>query len=41
VFGFIPLYGIGFTLVVAASGLTIWSMYLYLKAAWPELNAPE
>lgn len=41
VFGFIPLYGIGFVLVVAASGLTIWSMYIYLKAAWPQLNAPE
>jgi CDP-diacylglycerol--glycerol-3-phosphate 3-phosphatidyltransferase len=41
VFGFIPLYGIGFTLVVAASVLTIWSMYLYLKAAWPALSSPE
>ena len=41
VFGFIPLYGIGFILVVAASGLTIWSMYIYLKAAWPQLTAPE
>ncbi|MCP4000393.1 MAG: CDP-diacylglycerol--glycerol-3-phosphate 3-phosphatidyltransferase [Gammaproteobacteria bacterium] len=41
VFGFIPLYGIGFILVVTASGLTIWSMYIYLKAAWPQLTAPE
>jgi CDP-diacylglycerol--glycerol-3-phosphate 3-phosphatidyltransferase len=39
IFGFIPAYGIGFLLVVSAAGLTMWSMYLYLKAAWPSLNA--
>jgi CDP-diacylglycerol--glycerol-3-phosphate 3-phosphatidyltransferase len=39
IFGIIPLYGLGFLLVVGAAGLTIWSMYLYLKAAWPSLNA--
>ena len=41
IFGFIPAYGIGFLLVLAAAVLTIWSMYIYLKAAWPQLSAPE
>ena len=39
IFGILPAYGIGFLLVVAASVLTVWSMYLYLKAAWPSLKA--
>jgi CDP-diacylglycerol--glycerol-3-phosphate 3-phosphatidyltransferase len=41
IFGILPAYGIGFMLVVAAAVLTIWTMYLYLKAAWPILMAPE
>jgi CDP-diacylglycerol--glycerol-3-phosphate 3-phosphatidyltransferase/cardiolipin synthase len=41
IFGILPAYGLGFVLVVAASVLTVWSMYLYLKAAWPTLMAPE
>ena len=41
IFGILPAYGIGFVLVVAASVLTVWSMYLYLIAAWPTLMAPE
>jgi CDP-diacylglycerol--glycerol-3-phosphate 3-phosphatidyltransferase len=41
IFGILPAYGIGFMLVVAASALTLWSMYLYLKAAWPIMMAPE
>jgi CDP-diacylglycerol--glycerol-3-phosphate 3-phosphatidyltransferase len=39
IFGILPAYGIGFMLVLAASVLTLWSMYLYLKAAWPHMNA--
>ncbi|NND55121.1 MAG: CDP-diacylglycerol--glycerol-3-phosphate 3-phosphatidyltransferase [Gammaproteobacteria bacterium] len=38
-FGIIPAYGIGFALVLAAAVLTIWSMLLYLKAAWPHMSA--
>jgi CDP-diacylglycerol--glycerol-3-phosphate 3-phosphatidyltransferase len=41
IFGVLPAYGIGFVLVVAAAVLTMWTMYLYLKAAWPSLMAPE
>jgi CDP-diacylglycerol--glycerol-3-phosphate 3-phosphatidyltransferase len=39
IFGFIPLYGIGFCFVVVAAVLTLWSMYIYLHAAWPHLNS--
>ncbi|MES2918301.1 MAG: CDP-diacylglycerol--glycerol-3-phosphate 3-phosphatidyltransferase [Pseudomonadota bacterium] len=28
---------IGFPLLIVAAGLTIWSMLVYLKAAWPDL----
>lgn len=41
IFGILPAYGIGFILVVAAAVLTIWTMYLYLLAAWPALMASE
>jgi CDP-diacylglycerol--glycerol-3-phosphate 3-phosphatidyltransferase len=41
IFGVLPAYEIGFVLVVAAAVLTMWTMYLYLKAAWPALMAPE
>ncbi len=31
----IPIYTVGFVLLVAAAIMTIWSMMIYLKAAWP------
>lgn len=31
---------IGFPLLIVAAVLTIWSMLIYLKAAWPELIKP-
>jgi CDP-diacylglycerol--glycerol-3-phosphate 3-phosphatidyltransferase len=34
----IPIYTIGMILFYIASILTIWSMILYLKAAWPQLR---
>lgn len=37
--GGLPVYDAGFLLLLAAAGLTLWSMYAYLKAAWPVLNA--
>jgi CDP-diacylglycerol--glycerol-3-phosphate 3-phosphatidyltransferase len=37
VFG-LPVYEVGFVLVTLAGVLTIWSMVIYLKAAWPHLN---
>jgi CDP-diacylglycerol--glycerol-3-phosphate 3-phosphatidyltransferase len=35
----LPVYEVGFALVVIAAALTIWSSYLYLRAAWPHLMA--
>ena len=32
------IYGIGFVLLVAAAGMTIWSMIVYLRAAWPYIT---
>lgn len=29
------IYGIGFILLMIAAGMTIWSMVVYLRAAWP------
>lgn len=33
-----PVYDIGLVLLVAAAGLTLWSMWEYLSAAWPDLT---
>ena len=32
------IYGIGFILLMAAAGMTIWSMIVYLRAAWPFIS---
>jgi CDP-diacylglycerol--glycerol-3-phosphate 3-phosphatidyltransferase len=34
---FIPAFEMGVYCLVAAAALTLWSMIVYLKAAWPEL----
>ena len=34
----VPVYEIGFVLLMAAAGLTLWSMFVYLQAAWPSLK---
>jgi phosphatidylglycerophosphate synthase len=31
----IPIYTVGFALLVLAAIMTIWSMIIYLRAAWP------
>ena len=36
--GLLPTYDIGIGLLVIAAALTLWSMSLYLLAAWPELS---
>ena len=36
----IPVYTVGYVLLYMAAILTLWSMVLYLRAAWPSLN-PE
>ena len=34
----IPIYTIGMVLLYIAAILTLWSMFLYLRAAWPQLK---
>ncbi len=36
--GDFPTLEIGFTLIYVAAFLTLWSMVVYLRAAWPSLN---
>lgn len=35
----LDIYYIGFVLLVAAAGMTIWSMMTYLLAAWPYIRS--
>ncbi|MBS0374972.1 MAG: CDP-diacylglycerol--glycerol-3-phosphate 3-phosphatidyltransferase [Proteobacteria bacterium] len=35
----LPTYNLGLALTVVAAVLTLWSMTLYLRAAWPDLTA--
>ena len=35
----VPIYTIGFVLLVLAAIMTIWSMIVYLRAAWPFIMA--
>jgi len=35
----LPIYEIGVACLVAAAALTLWSMVIYLRAAWPELKS--
>ena len=34
----LPTYAIGYSLLILAAGLTLWSMFVYLRAAWPSLK---
>jgi CDP-diacylglycerol--glycerol-3-phosphate 3-phosphatidyltransferase len=34
----LPAFELGVYCLVAAAALTLWSMVMYLRAAWPELN---
>lgn len=34
----LPIYSIGYSLLFAAAALTLWSMFIYLRAAWPLLS---
>jgi CDP-diacylglycerol--glycerol-3-phosphate 3-phosphatidyltransferase len=36
-----PWVTLGYVLLYLAAGLTLWSMVIYLKAAWPELMAKD
>ncbi|MEN8719557.1 MAG: CDP-diacylglycerol--glycerol-3-phosphate 3-phosphatidyltransferase [Oceanococcaceae bacterium] len=34
----LPVYAVGYALLIIASVLTVWSMVLYLKSAWPNFQ---
>jgi CDP-diacylglycerol--glycerol-3-phosphate 3-phosphatidyltransferase/cardiolipin synthase len=34
----VPVYEIGLALLIIAAGLTLWSMFTYIRAAWPRLT---
>lgn len=36
--GTLPVYDVGYILLIAAAVLTLWSMLVYLRAAWPVLR---
>lgn len=33
----IEIYDLGYVLLIAAAGMTMWSMVVYLRAAWPSM----
>lgn len=35
------VYGLALVLLYVAAGLTLWSMVMYLRAAWPSLSGQE
>ena len=37
----LPIYTLGFVLLVLAAIMTIWSMMIYLRAAWPFIAADQ
>jgi phosphatidylglycerophosphate synthase len=37
-FGVVPTQRIGTWLIWVAAGLTLWSMFYYLRQAWPHLR---
>ena len=37
----IPIYTLGFVLLILAAVMTIWSMIVYLRAAWPFILADQ
>lgn len=37
----LPVFRIGELLLYLAAGLTLWSMVIYLRAAWPSLTRPR
>lgn len=34
----IDIYNLGFILLLLAAGMTLWSMFIYLRAAWPSMQ---
>jgi CDP-diacylglycerol--glycerol-3-phosphate 3-phosphatidyltransferase len=37
----LPTYEVGLVLLLIAAGLTLWSMFIYVRAAWPNLTEEQ
>jgi len=37
----LPIYEIGMALLIISAGLTMYSMFVYIRAAWPTLRDPD
>jgi CDP-diacylglycerol--glycerol-3-phosphate 3-phosphatidyltransferase/cardiolipin synthase len=37
----LPVYTIGYVLLYVSAILTVWSMFVYIRAAWPSMNEPD
>jgi CDP-diacylglycerol---glycerol-3-phosphate 3-phosphatidyltransferase len=37
----LPIYEIGMALLIISAGLTMYSMFIYIRAAWPALQDPD
>jgi hypothetical protein len=37
----IEIYDLGYALLIAAAGMTLWSMIVYLRAAWPSMVSED
>ena len=37
----VSTYAVGLAFLVLAAGLTMWSMFVYLRSAWPVLTGPD
>jgi len=37
----IEIYGLGYYLLIAAAAMTLWSMFIYLRAAWPAMQRDD
>jgi CDP-diacylglycerol--glycerol-3-phosphate 3-phosphatidyltransferase len=37
----LPVYSLGYVLLLVSSVLTVWSMFIYLRAAWPLLSKAD
>lgn len=37
----IPIYSLGLLMLLIAAGLTLWSMFAYIRAAWPSLRGAD
>jgi CDP-diacylglycerol--glycerol-3-phosphate 3-phosphatidyltransferase/cardiolipin synthase len=35
----LDIYEIGFVLLLIAAAMTLWSMFVYLRAAWPSMTS--